>query len=156
MSPTRVAMVSSRYSPLVGRVETHVQEVARRISAKGLDLTVLTTDLTGELSPEEHDGALTVRRYPAWPKRFDLYVSPSLVRQIREGSYDLVHLQGVNNFLPPMALRAAQLSGVPTVNVPRRGPFQPGEKVGQGDAMEGRGASAPSIERAGRGISFRG
>jgi hypothetical protein len=45
-------MVSSRYSPLVGGVETHVQEVARRISAKGLDLTVLTTDLTGELSPE--------------------------------------------------------------------------------------------------------
>jgi glycosyltransferase involved in cell wall biosynthesis len=115
MSPTRVAMVSSRYSPLVGGVETHVQEVARRLAAKGLDLTVLTTDVTGELSPEEHDGALTVRRYPAWPKRFDLYVSPALVRQIREGSYDLVHLQGVNNFLPPMALRAAQLSGVPTV-----------------------------------------
>ncbi len=108
-------MVSSRYLPYVGGVETHVHEVARRIAARGLDLTVLTTDLTGELPPLEHEGLLTVRRYPAWPRRFDLYVSPALVRQIRNGSYDLVHVQGVNNFLPPMALMAAQRSGVPTV-----------------------------------------
>ena len=115
MSPVRVAMVSSRYSPYVGGVETHVHEVARRIAAKGLDLTVLTTDLTGELPPLEHEGPLTVRRYPARPRRSDLYISPALVRHIREGNYDLGHVQGVNNFLPPMALMAAQRSGVPTV-----------------------------------------
>jgi glycosyltransferase involved in cell wall biosynthesis len=108
-------MVSSRYPPQVGGVETHVHEVARRIAAKGLDLTVLTTDLTGELPPLEQEGLLTVRRYRAWPKRADLYLSPALVHQIREGGYDLVHVQGVNNFLPPMALKAAQGSGVPTV-----------------------------------------
>ena len=56
MSPVRVAMVSSRYSPYVGGVESHVHEVAPRIAAKGLDLTVLTTDLTGELPPLEHRG----------------------------------------------------------------------------------------------------
>jgi glycosyltransferase involved in cell wall biosynthesis len=115
MSPVRVAMVSSLYTPYVGGVETHVHEVAQRIAAKGLDLTVLTTDLTGQLPPVEHEGLLTVRRYPAWPRRADLYISPALVRQVREGGYDLVHTQGVNNFLPPMALRAAQRSGVPTV-----------------------------------------
>ena len=115
MSPLRVAMVTSLYPPYLGGVETHVHEVARRIAAKGLDLTVLTTDLTGQLPPVEHDGMLTVRRYPAWPRRADLYISPALVRQVREGGYDLVHVQGVNNFLPPMALRAAQRSGIPTV-----------------------------------------
>ena len=115
MSSVRVAMVSSRYPPYVGGVETHVHEVARRIAAKGLDITVLTTDLTGELPRVEHAGRLTVRRYPAWPRRSDLYVSPALARQVRQGSYDLVHVQGVNNFLPPMALMAAQRSGVPTV-----------------------------------------
>jgi glycosyltransferase involved in cell wall biosynthesis len=115
MSPLRVAMVSSRYSPQVGGVETHVQEVAPRLAARGLDVTVLTTDLTGELPEVEHDGLLTVRRFPAWPRSSDLYVSPSLIRQIRVGGYELVHVQGVNNFLPPMALRAAQQSGVPTV-----------------------------------------
>jgi glycosyltransferase involved in cell wall biosynthesis len=108
-------MVSSRYSPHVGGVETHVQEVARRIASRGLDLTVLTTDLTGELPPLEHEGPLTVRRFPARPRTSDLYISPSLVRHIREEGYDLVHVQGVNNFLPPMALMAAQRSGIPTV-----------------------------------------
>jgi glycosyltransferase involved in cell wall biosynthesis len=115
MSPVRVAMVSSRYLPYLGGVETHVREVSQRMAAQGVDVTVLTTDLTGELPPEEHDGALTVRRYAAWPKRADLYISPSLVRQIREGGYDLVHMQGVNNFLPPLVLATAQRSGVPTV-----------------------------------------
>jgi glycosyltransferase involved in cell wall biosynthesis len=115
MNPRRVAMVSSKYPPYLGGVETHVQEVGRRIAAKGLDLTVLTTDMSRELPPVEHDGPLTVRRYAAWRRWGDSFVSPALVRQIREGSYDLVHVQGVNNFLPPMSLSAAQRSGVPTV-----------------------------------------
>ena len=115
MSPLRVAMVSSRYSPDLGGVETHVNEVARRMVARGLDVTVLTTDLQGELPPVEHNGGLTVRRYPAWPKRADLYIAPALARQIGRGGYDLVHVQGVNNLLPPLALAAAQRSGVPTV-----------------------------------------
>ena len=54
MSPLRVAMVTSRYSPHQGGVETHVNEVARRMAARGLDVTVLTTDLQGELPPLEH------------------------------------------------------------------------------------------------------
>ena len=85
------------------------------MAARGLDVTVLTTDLTGELPPVEHDGLITVRRYAAWPRRADLFISPALIRQIREGRYDLVHVQGANNFLPPMALHAAQRSGAPTV-----------------------------------------
>jgi glycosyltransferase involved in cell wall biosynthesis len=108
-------MVSSKYPPYMGGVETHVQEVGRRIAARGLDLTVLTCDLTGELPQVEHQGALTVRRYPAWRRWGETFVSPTLVRHLKEGNYDLVHVQGVNNFLPPMALSAAQRSGVPTV-----------------------------------------
>ncbi|MGO9857155.1 MAG: glycosyltransferase family 4 protein [Acidimicrobiales bacterium] len=115
MNPSRVAMVSSKYPPYMGGVETHVQEVGRRIAASGLDLTVLTCDLTGELSPVEHEGQLTVRRYPAWRRWGETFVSPALVRHIKDGNYDLVHVQGVNNFLPPMALSAAQRSGVPTI-----------------------------------------
>ena len=114
MSPPRVAMVCSRYPPHLGGIETHVNEVAGRLAATGLDVTVLTTDLTGELPAVERDGRLTVRRYGAWPSRGDLYISPSLVKQIRGGGYDLVHVQGVNNFLPPLALATAQRSGVPT------------------------------------------
>ncbi len=108
-------MVSARYPPHLGGVETHVHEVARRLAARGLDVTVLTTDLTGGLPQVEHDEGFTVRRFPAWPRNADLYVSPSLVRQIGRGAYDIVHVQGVNNFLPPLALATAQRSGIPTL-----------------------------------------
>jgi glycosyltransferase involved in cell wall biosynthesis len=115
MSSLRVAMVSPRYSPHLGGVETHVNEVAHRIAEMGHRVTVLTTDLTGELPPVEREGTLTVRRYAAFPRRADLYISPTLVRQIGGGSYDLVHVQGVHTFLPPLALAVARRSGVPTV-----------------------------------------
>ncbi len=108
-------MVSSRYPPHLGGVETHVREVGRRLTGRGLDVTILTTDLTGELHAVEHDDALVVRRYAAWPRRADFYISPAIVKEIQTGGYDLVHVQGVNNFLPPMALAAAQSSGIPTV-----------------------------------------
>ena len=108
-------MVTSRFPPLLGGTETHVYEVARRMSAKGLDVTVLTTDLSGQLPRYEDDGGLVVRRFPAWPRRADLYVSPTLLREITGGGYDLLHVQGVNNFLPPTALAVAHRAGIPTV-----------------------------------------
>jgi glycosyltransferase involved in cell wall biosynthesis len=111
----RIAMVTSRFPPLLGGTETHVYEVARRMSAKGLDVTVLTTDVSGQLPRYEDDGGLVIRRFPAWPRRADLYVSPTLLREITGGGYDLVHVQGVNNFLPPTALAVAHRAGIPTV-----------------------------------------
>src|SRR5207302_11425078 len=39
----RLLMVSARYFPDMGGIETHVHEVARRLVHKGVDVTVLTT-----------------------------------------------------------------------------------------------------------------
>jgi glycosyltransferase involved in cell wall biosynthesis len=115
MEGLRLAMVASRFPPLVGGIETIVDESARRMAVRGLDVTVLTTDLTGELLSTEYRDGFTVRRFRAWPGWTDLYVSPSLIREIRNGRYDLVHVQGINNLLPPTALRASQRAGIPTV-----------------------------------------
>ena len=82
----RVAMVAARYPPLLGGIETHVYEVARRMAALGLDLTVLTTDVSGRLAPHEEDGPLVVRRFPARPRHGDLHVSPALARQVARGA----------------------------------------------------------------------
>jgi hypothetical protein len=46
----------------------------------------------------------------------------TLVRQIATGRYDLVHVRGVNQFLHPMALAAAQRSGVADRGLGRRDP----------------------------------
>jgi len=113
--PLRVAMVASRFPPLLGGIETHVDEVARRMAARGLEMTVLTTDVSGDLAPREDRGGLTVRRFRAGPRGTDLHASPSLVREIAKGHYDLVHVQGLHTLLPPMTLRACQRAGIPTV-----------------------------------------
>jgi glycosyltransferase involved in cell wall biosynthesis len=111
----RVAMVASRFAPLLGGIETHVGEVARRMAARGLDVTVLTTDVSGQLLPREHRDGLTIRRFRAGPRGTDLHASPTLVREIASGTYDLVHVQGLHTLLPPMALMASQRTGIPTV-----------------------------------------
>ena len=111
----RVAMVASRFTPLLGGIETHVDEVSRRMASRGLEVTVLTTDVSGQLLPHEHREGFTVRRFRAGPRGTDLYASPSLVREIAGGRYDLVHVQGLHTLLPPMALRASQRAGIPTV-----------------------------------------
>ena len=108
-------MVTSRYPPHLGGIETHVSEVAPRMAARGMAVTVLTTDVSGRLAPCERHGGLTVRRFAAHPRRSDLYASPALARELTTGGYDLVHVQGVHTLLPPMALAAAQRAGIPTV-----------------------------------------
>jgi glycosyltransferase involved in cell wall biosynthesis len=111
----RVAMVASRFPPQLGGTEMHVSEVAQRIAARGVDVTVLTTDLTGRLPPVEQQGELVVRRFPARPRSTDLYLSPGLTREVAQGGYELVHVQGVHTLVPPMALAAAQRARIPTV-----------------------------------------
>ena len=115
MEGLRVAMVAPRFPPLLGGIETIVDESASRMATKGLDMTVLTTDLTGKLPPAEYRNGFTVRRFRARPSWTDLHISASLIREIQNGRYDLVHVQGINTLLPPMALRASHRAGIPTV-----------------------------------------
>jgi glycosyltransferase involved in cell wall biosynthesis len=111
----RIAMVTARYPPFMGGIETHVREVATRMAARGADITILTTDTTGELPGHETSSGLVIRRFPAHPSGADLFWSPALGRALRQGKYDLVHVQGVHTLLPRTALLAARRSGVPTV-----------------------------------------
>lgn len=111
----RVAMVASRFAPQLGGTEVHVSEVAQRIARRGVDVTVLTTDVSGRLPPVEQRGELVVRRFPARPRSTDLYASPGLAREVTQGGYELVHVQGVHTLVPPMALAVAQRARIPTV-----------------------------------------
>ena len=58
----RVLLVTPRYFPFMGGIETHVHEVAQRMAATGVDVTVLTTDHSGKLPAREEVGQVTVRR----------------------------------------------------------------------------------------------
>ena len=98
-----------------------------------------------------------MRRYPAWPSSADLYIAPQLVRQVGRGAYDLVHVQGVNNFLPPPCSRGRPaVGGTDGGNLPYRWSLQPPADNGQGDAVASPAAPAPRDEGVGRGLSLRG
>lgn len=113
----RVAMVAARALPFMGGIETHVHEVSRRLAASGVDVTVLTTDVTGELPASETVAGYRIMRFPAYPRSRDYYLAPGLVRHLLDArdAYDVVHVQGVHTLVAPAALAAARRTRTPAV-----------------------------------------
>jgi glycosyltransferase involved in cell wall biosynthesis len=122
----RVLMVTPRYFPLMGGVETHVYEVARRLAQRGVDVTVLTTDASGMLPSVEYVEDVMVRRVRAWPAKRDYYFAPEIARIIGQGGWDLVHVQSYHTLLAPLAMAAARRAHVPYVVT-----FHPGGHTSQ-------------------------
>lgn len=115
-SPLRVLMVTPRYFPYMGGIETHVHEVGRRLAGSGCAVTLLTTIPFQVAIPlrEEVEG-MRVLRVPAWPPQKDYYIAPQIYSIIQQGSWDLVHCQGCHTFVPPLAMLAARKAGIPYV-----------------------------------------
>lgn len=113
--PARILMVCARYLPLTGGVETHVFETSRRIAESGYHVCILTTDTTGKLPKRERLGGVRVVRAPAWPHWSDIRFAPSIYREIVGADCDLVHVQGYNTLVAPIAMMAALRSGKPFV-----------------------------------------
>jgi glycosyltransferase involved in cell wall biosynthesis len=111
----RILFVTPRYLPSVGGVQNHVYQVSRRLAQRGLDVTVLTTDPSNQLPPEEMIEGVRVRRVPAWPAKGDYYFAPQIVPIIRNGSWDIIHVQSYHTFVAPLAMWAAWRSGIPFV-----------------------------------------
>lgn len=111
----KIAMATPRFLPFTGGVENHVLQVGSRLARRGLQVSVLTTDPYGEWPPEEEIEGIHVRRVRAWPRRLDLYIAPEIGRLIREGGYDLVHVQSYHTGVPFFAMRAARRCGIPYV-----------------------------------------
>ena len=114
--PLRVLQVAARYLPDMGGIETHVDEVSRRLAARGdLEITILTSDRTGTYQRRERRGEVDVRRVPAWPANRDYYLAPGIFRTIARGDWDLIHCQGVHTPVPLLAMAAARRTGTPYV-----------------------------------------
>src|SRR5262245_7781519 len=111
----RILMVSARYSPFVGGVETHTHEVGTRMVALGHHVVVLTTDPTGDLSSEEVVDGVRIKRVRAWPKNRDYYWSPRIYSEIARGHCDIIHFQGYNTFVAPIGMLAASRGDLPFV-----------------------------------------
>lgn len=112
----RVLVVTARFFPDMGGIETHTYEVTSRLAQReDLDVTVLATDRSGRLPAREDLGGFTVLRCRSYPARRDYYLAPSLHRLILAGGYDLVHCQGIHTAVPVAAMIAAQRRRIPYV-----------------------------------------
>ncbi len=114
-------MVTPRYFPYMGGIETHVHEVGRRLVDRGVKVTLLTTMPRTPRTPakplpkEEVIEGMHVIRVSAWPPQRDYYIAPEISSIIGQGSWDLVHCQGCHTFVPPMAMIAAKRARLPYV-----------------------------------------
>jgi glycosyltransferase involved in cell wall biosynthesis len=114
-SNLRILLVTARYFPFIGGIETHTYEVARRLAHKGAEITVLTSDPSGQLLPYEVHQGIQIRRVKAWPAHKDYYFAPGIGHVIGEKQWDIIHSQGCHTFVPPFAMLAAQQTGIPYV-----------------------------------------
>jgi glycosyltransferase involved in cell wall biosynthesis len=113
--PLRVLIVSPRFYPYQGGVQTHVYEVSRRLARAGADVTVLTTILDPRLPAEEQLEGINIRRVRAWPARRDYYFAPAIGRVIAQGGWDIVHVQSYHTLVAPMAMLAALRANIPYI-----------------------------------------
>lgn len=115
LRPLRVLMVAARYLPYMGGVETHVYEVGRRLVRAGIEVAVLTTDVSGRLPTFEESKGMQIHRVRAWPTNKDYFFAPGIYSVITHGKWDLVHCQGYHNLVPPLAMLAAWRANMPFV-----------------------------------------
>jgi glycosyltransferase involved in cell wall biosynthesis len=116
--PLKILMVTPRYFPDMGGTEMHVHEVGRRLAQSGIDVTLLTTiphQHAQSVPPEEDVEGMHIFRIPAWPKHYDLYLAPALRAFIKQGHWDLIHIQGCHTFFPPLAMLTARATKTPYV-----------------------------------------
>jgi len=94
----RIAQVCPRYRPYIGGVETHVEELSKRLVRLGHEVTVLSTDPSGKLpAPEVIDG-VRVERFPAFAPGDAYYLSTQLRSYMKKADYDVVHAHGYHAF----------------------------------------------------------
>jgi glycosyltransferase involved in cell wall biosynthesis len=114
MGAVRVLLVAARYPPSIGGTEIHTREVARRISALGTHVTVVTTSLRHEAPQREpFDDGVRVITVPAWPSRGDYYFAPAIYRVVAQGGWDVVHIQGLHGLMAPITMLAAVRNQIP-------------------------------------------
>jgi glycosyltransferase involved in cell wall biosynthesis len=113
-----ILMVTARFHPYMGGIETHVYEVGWRLAQRGINITILTTMPHGQaalLPQEEIVKGMRIVRVPAWPPKRDYYLAPEIATVIKQSNWDLVHCQGCHTLVPPLAMLAAKQAHLPYV-----------------------------------------
>lgn len=109
-----VCQVVPYYDPHVGGVESHAEAVAGELVDRGVDVTVVTSQVEGTDAREVRDG-VEVRRAPQAANLFNTPVSRGLRKTVAEVDPDLVHSHTPPPLAALVAARYAASSGTPHV-----------------------------------------
>jgi glycosyltransferase involved in cell wall biosynthesis len=110
-----VLLVTSRYPPHTGGVETHVSEIAERLAARGHTVTVRSADGGGEGARREERAGVGVRRHRALAPGGAFHVAPGVLPAVRRSNADVVH---VHNYHSLPFTFGALAATVPVVATP--------------------------------------
>jgi glycosyltransferase involved in cell wall biosynthesis len=110
-----VTYVTARYLPETGGTEIHTDEVARRVSGRGAEVTVVATTRVPGVARREDDCRMHVRRVRAWPRNRDYFFAPALPAAIRASAPDLLHCQGYHTLVAPLAMWTALRRRIPYI-----------------------------------------
>lgn len=94
----RIAQVCPRYSPYIGGVETHVEELSKRLVRMGHEVTVISTDPSGRLPKSETIDGVSILRFPAFAPGDAYYLSMGLRSYMKKAKFDVVHAHGYHAF----------------------------------------------------------
>ncbi len=107
----RIGLVTHRFAPSTGGVETHVEQLARALARAGQRPQVFTHDLGHGAPPVSRHEGVTVRRYRRLVRWDHGSISPPLLFALRRGRIplDVVHVHSYHD--PVSALAAGSWSG---------------------------------------------
>ena len=106
----KIAQVCHRYYPEIGGVEQHVQNISERLAIAN-EVTVLTTDPTGNLPVNENVNNVKILRFKSWAPKGAYYISNELNNYLKMNlkDFDIVH---AHNYHSLPALYAAKAKDV--------------------------------------------
>lgn len=93
----RIAQVCHRYSPNVGGVERHVQEIAEMLAERH-EVEVISADLAGGLPPSEVIKGVKVTRLRSLSPGEAYFFAPSIRSYLKKGGFDVVHAHNYHAF----------------------------------------------------------
>jgi glycosyltransferase involved in cell wall biosynthesis len=103
-----VALVTHRYPPRTGGVETHVNRLAEELADHGHEVTVIAADSGGGDDRHQRHNGVDVRRVRSFAPNGAGHLAPGVATTLAGLDPDLVHAHNYHSF--PMAISALSLA----------------------------------------------
>ena len=120
----KIVQVCPAFAPYRGGVETHVEEISKRLAKAGLQVKVYCTDPTGKLPKKQTKDGFEIFRFRSFSPKHVYFFSPKLYHALaHEDDADVIHAHGYPNF-PALAAATAKTSNKkPLVFTPHYGGY---------------------------------